>query len=147
MIHIQNLSLANIDEAIHLAVDDWQRKYVLPNAEMIAWAYVDPQNLFPLALYDDETLVGLAFARREKSPAILTLQQIMIGHPFQSKGFGAEGTRRIVEWIAEQFDCQLVQASVSIGNERARDTLETAGFMKRSTDLDKREIEMICIIK
>ncbi|CZQ81045.1 acyl-coa n-acyltransferase [Trichococcus palustris] len=147
MIHIQNLSLANIDEAIHLVVDDWQRKYVLPNAEMIAWAYVDPQNLFPLALYDNETLVGLAFVRREKNTAIMTLQQIMIGQTFQSKGFGSDGTRRIVEWIEEQFDCQLVQANVAIGNQRGRDTLETAGFMKRSTDLDKREIEMIYIMK
>ena len=47
MIHIQNLSLANIDEAIHLVVDDWQRKYVLPNAEMIALGLCRPPKPVP----------------------------------------------------------------------------------------------------
>jgi len=147
MIHIQNLSRDNISETVTLFVDDWQRKYVLANAEIIARAYVEPQNLFPLALYNDQTLVGLAVVNREKSATVMTLRQIMIGHSFQSKGYGTEAISKIVNWIDEQFGCPLVQATVPIGNQWGRESLEKAGFMKRSTDLEKREIEMIYILK
>ncbi|SFE46380.1 GNAT family N-acetyltransferase [Trichococcus pasteurii] len=147
MITIRNLSTENIQAAVQLAVDDWQRKYVLPNAEMIAQAYVEPQALFPLALYAEDTLVGLAFIRRAQKASAMTLEQIMIGQPFQSKGFGSESIREIAKWIGTQFDCSLLHASVQIGNQWAREALETAGFMKRGTDLDTREIEMIYIMK
>ena len=141
MITIRNLSIDNIEDALALSVDDWQRKYVRPNAEMIALAYVGPQELFPIALYAGEELVGLAFVKKEQKAAI------MIGHPFQSKSFGSESLREIAKWIETQFSCSLLQASVQIGNQWGRETLENAGFMKRATDLEKREIEMIYIIK
>ena len=147
MITIRNLSQDNIEAALALSVDDWQRKYVRTNAEMIALAYVQPQELFPVALYAEEALVGLAFVKKEQKTAIMTLEQIMIGHPFQSKSFGSESVREIAKWIETQFDCTLLQASIQIGNQWGRETLENAGFMKRSTDLEKREIEMIYITK
>lgn len=147
MIIIRNLSQDNIEAALALSVDDWQRKYVRTNADMIALAYVQPQELFPVALYVEEELVGLAFVKKEQKAAIMTLEQIMISQPFQSKGFGSESIREIAKWIEMQFECSLLQASVQIGNQWAREALETAGFMKRGTDLDKREIEMIYIIK
>ncbi|OUL10302.1 GNAT family N-acetyltransferase [Trichococcus shcherbakoviae] len=147
MITIRNLSQDNIEAALALSVDDWQRKYVRTNAEMIALAYVQPQELFPVALYAEEALVGLAFVKKEQKTAIMTLEQIMIGQPFQSKSFGSESVREIAKWIETQFDCTLLQASIQIGNQWGRETLENAGFMKRSTDLEKREIEMIYITK
>ena len=147
MITIRNLSQDNIEAALALSVDDWQRKYVRTNAEMIALAYVQPQELFPVALYAEEELVGLAFVKKEQKTAIMTLEQIMIGQPFQSKSFGSESVREIAKWIETQFDCTLLQASIQIGNQWGRETLENAGFMKRSTDLEKREIEMIYITK
>ena len=147
MITIRNLSQDNIESALALSVDDWQRKYVRTNAEMIALAYVQPQELFPVALYAEEALVGLAFVKKEQKTAIMTLEQIMIGQPFQSKSFGSESVREIAKWIETQFDCTLLQASIQIGNQWGRETLENAGFMKRSTDLEKREIEMIYITK
>ena len=147
MITIRNLSQDNIDAALALSVDDWQSKYVRTNAEMIALAYVQPQELFPVALYAEEALVGLAFIKKEQKTAIMTLEQIMIGQPFQSKSFGSESVREIAKWIETQFDCTLLQASIQIGNQWGRETLENAGFMKRSTDLEKREIEMIYITK
>ena len=147
MITIRNLSQDNIEAALALSVDGWQRKYVRTNAEMIALAYVQPQELFPVALYAEEALVGLAFIKKEQKTAIMTLEQIMIGQPFQSKSFGSESVREIAKWIETQFDCTLLQASIQIGNQWGRETLENAGFMKRSTDLEKREIEMIYITK
>ena len=147
MITIRNLSQDNIEAALALSVDDWQRKYVRTNAEMIALAYVQPQELFPVALYAEEALVGLAFVKKEQKTAIMTLEQIMIGQPFQSKSFGSESVREIAKWIETQFDGTLLQASIQIGNQWGRETLENAGFMKRSTDLEKREIEMIYITK
>ncbi|WP_319466550.1 hypothetical protein [uncultured Trichococcus sp.] len=147
MITIGNLSKDNIEAALALSVDDWQRKYVRPNSEMIALAYVQPQQLFPVALYAEEELVGLAFVKKEQKAAIMTLEQIMIGQPFQSKSFGSESIREIAKWIETQFESSLLQASIQIGNQWGRETLENAGFMKRGTDLDKREIEMIYIVK
>lgn len=147
MITIGNLSKDNIEAALALSVDDWQRKYVRPNSEMIALAYVQPQQLFPVALYAEEELVGLAFVKKEQKAAIMTLEQVMIGQPFQSKSFGSESVREIVKWIETQFACTLLQASIQIGNQWGRETLENAGFMKRGTDLEKREIEMIYIVK
>lgn len=147
MITIRNLSQDNIEAALALSVDDWQRKYVRTNAEMIALAYVQPQELFPVALYAEEALVGLAFVKKEQKTAIMTLEQIMIGQPFQSKSFGSESVREIAKWIETQFDCTLLQASIQIGNQWGRETLENTGFMKRGTDLEKREIEMIYIMK
>ena len=147
MITIRNLSQDNIEAALALSVDDWQRKYIRPNAEMFALAYVQPQELFPISLYAGEELVGLAFVKRESKTAIMTLEQFMIGHPFQSKSYGSESLREIAKWIETQFDCTLLQASIQIGNQWGRETLENAGFMKRGTDLEKREIEMIYIMK
>lgn len=147
MITIQNLSQDNIETALALSVDDWQRKYVRSNAEMIALAYVQPQELFPVTLYAEEELVGLAFVKKEPKAAIMTLEQIMIGQPFQSKSFGSESIREIAKWIGTQFDCSLFHAPVQIGNQWAREAFENAGFMKRSTNLEKREIEMIYIMK
>ena len=147
MITIRNLSQDNIEAALALSVDDWQRKYVRTNAEMIALAYVQPQELFPVALYAEEALVGLAFVKKEQKTAIMTLEQIMIGQPFQSKSFGSESVRDIEKWIETQVDCTLLTASLHIGTQWGRETLENAGFMKRSTDLEKREIEMIYITK
>jgi diamine N-acetyltransferase len=147
MITIRNLSQDNIKAALALSVDDWQRKYIRPNAEMIALAYVQPQELFPIALYAGEEMVGLAFVKKEQKAAIMTLEQFMIGQPFQSKSFGSESVREIAKWIETQFDCTLLQASIQIGNQWGRETLENAAFMKRGTDLEKREIEMIYIMK
>lgn len=147
MITIRNLSQDNIEAALALSVDDWQRKHIRPNAEMIALAYVQPQEFFPVALYAEEELVGLAFVKKEQKAAIMTLEQFMIGQPFQSKSFGSESVREIAKWIETQFACTLLQASIQIGNQWGRATLENAGFMKRGTDLEKREIEMIYIMK
>lgn len=147
MITLRNLSTDNIQAAIQLAVDDWQRQDLRPNAEMIALAYVQPEELFPVALYAEDVLVGLAFVKKEQKTAIMTLEHIMIGQPFQSKGFGSESIQKIAEWIGTQFDCSLLRATVQIGNQWGRAAFEKAGFMKRSTDLDKREVEMIYILK
>ena len=81
MITIRNLSIDNIEAALALSVDDWQRKYVRPNAEMIALAYVGPQELFPIALYAGEELVDEAGGEQGD------------GHRLGCHGEGAGGRR------------------------------------------------------
>lgn len=66
MITIRNLSIDNIEDALALSVDDWQRKYVRPNAEMIASAYVGPQELFPIALYAGKSWSAWRSSKKNK---------------------------------------------------------------------------------
>ncbi|PKO19295.1 MAG: hypothetical protein CVU39_01710 [Chloroflexi bacterium HGW-Chloroflexi-10] len=98
-ITFKEITIDNFRECIGLTVRDDQ-KFVAPNVVSIAQSKIEPKYI-PLAIYNDETMVGFLMYAFEYADKELYLCRFMIDQNFQHKGYG-KGALDILKEIAMQ---------------------------------------------
>lgn len=113
MVKLKEINHDNWMECIELDVHDWQRQFVNPNIFSLAEAFVHSDankeeadeyyRCIPLAIYDDEKMIGFTLITYEKecdyddTPGY-EIYRLMIAKDYQGKGFGKEAIKRIIEY-------------------------------------------------
>lgn len=101
-------------------------KYVGSNAFFIALASV--KGWVNRAIYDGDTLIGFATHGLDQEQGRYEMISIMLGHKYQGKGYGKAALKKILEEMAEMYECEEIFLTTAPTNEAAIRVYKKLGF-------------------
>lgn len=144
MINFKEITNKNIWQVCMLEPFDDQKDFVAENIQSLAEAYAtrnEGNNALPLAVYDDETLVGFVMigkgtvGNEDESELIkdnYSLWRLMIDKKYQGKGLGKATIDAVIELIRTYpfGKADKVWLSYEPENKRAKDIYLKYGFVE-----------------
>ncbi|GAA4298031.1 GNAT family N-acetyltransferase [Anaerocolumna aminovalerica] len=100
MVLLKEITRENFWDCIELSVTENQVEYVTSNAVSIAQSKVQPECI-PLAVYDDELLVGFVMYCIDEDDGEYWIYRLMIDKHYQSKGYGKKAMKKLLEIIEQ----------------------------------------------
>lgn len=94
----------NLEACILLQPAPEQQKFVAPNVESLAQAYVEP-TLNPYAIYADEEMVGFVMYGLDWDDNNYWVYRLMIAPAHQGKGYAKAAMREVIDRLAATPDC------------------------------------------
>lgn len=128
MIHLKNINGNNYDNVISLSVTEEQKKFVASNVYSLAQAKACPECV-PLAVYDDEQLIGFAMYAMDSEDNEYWIYRLMVDQKFQSKGYGKKTMEQLISLIREDESHNIIYISFEPDNEWAKCLYEQLGFI------------------
>lgn len=128
MIRLEKITEDNYQECINLKVAAEQLDFVSPNDISLAKAYAFYDSVVPLAIYKDDSMVGFIMLRFNKEYDNYFIWQFMIDVRYQSKGYGKQALRLVIEWMREDKRCNQIITTYIKGNVQAEKLYNTLGF-------------------
>ncbi|MBZ0276257.1 MAG: GNAT family N-acetyltransferase [Anaerolineae bacterium] len=128
-ITLRDITRDNWRACTKLKVADGQERFVATNAYSLAQARYEPECL-PLAIYDDETMVGFLMYREADYglAKVWYIDRLLIGAEFQRRGYGRAGMLALIERLRAIPGYAAVLISFVPDNDAARDLYASLGF-------------------
>lgn len=129
MINFRKITEENFDTIIRMKRPD-EEHYVASNAYSLAqaWLYREANDVYPFAIYNDDTAVGFMMLDEDLEERCLVLWRIMFPEENTGKGYGTEAVRQIVQLAKESGKYDFMILDYAPDNKRARHTYEKVGF-------------------
>ncbi len=128
MIRLKPVDENNFEEVIKLKVSEEQQSFVATNVFSIAESKVLPECI-PLAIYDEEELVGFAMYAMDRDDKEYWIYRLMIDEKHQSKGYGRAAMEALIKRISTDKEHHIIYISFEPENERAKALYESLGFV------------------
>lgn len=132
---LKEITAENFKDCVNLKVAESQKNFVGSNMKSIAESKVYPY-LIPLAVYDDEELVGFTLHGKDPESNKYWIVRLMVGENFQGKGYGKAATLKLIERMKTYGDCEEIFLDFLPGNTTAEKLYEKVGF-KRTGKIDE----------
>ena len=111
MINFRAITEDNFDVIIRMKRPD-DEHFVASNAYSLAqaWLYRDAGDVYPFAIYDDETPVGFMMLDEDLDEKCVIIWRIMFPVENQNKGYGTAAIREIIRLAKEsgRYDFLLI---------------------------------------
>ena len=127
MITLREVNKENFWDCIQRSVAQEQAHYVTSNAVSIAQAKVQPECM-PLAIYEDEVLVGFLMYCLDADDGEYWLYRLMIDQHHQGKGYGRQAMQRLLQIIRQDKTHNRMFLGVEGENAAAIRLYESLGF-------------------
>ena len=127
MVKLREINKENFWEIIDLKVLDEQREYVLENSISIAQAKVQPECI-PMAIYNDETLVGFLMYCIDTDDGNYWIYRFMIDKNFQRKGYGKKAMELLLDEIKKDKNHNKIILDVKRESIAAVELYKSFGF-------------------
>ncbi len=150
----RKITFDNWDECRSLSAGKKNEKFVSPNVNNIAVAYValasNACTPMPFGIYKDEVMVGLimlAYIREDQdeelSENIYEVWRFMIDEKYQGKGYGKEALLKAIEYIKTKPEgpAESCLLSYAQGNIAAESLYKKVGFVATGV-VEDDEIQM-----
>ena len=114
-----------------------------PNVRSLAdaWLYRENGDVFPMAIYWNELVVGFLLLEIDKDEAEYFIWRIMIGQQYQGRGYGE--SRGISDQKAQMDStCNHIIADYVVGNEKMKHLLTSLGFQETGFIEENNEVAM-----
>ena len=144
-VSLREITPENFKECINLKVADAQATFVAPNVMSIAQAKIYP-TANPLAIYDNNEMVGFVMFGFDTDDKRYYLVRLMIDEKFQGKGYGKAATLEVIERMKQIEDCKEIYLSFVPENTGAEKLYKNVGF-ERTGELNEGEIVMRYVIE
>jgi diamine N-acetyltransferase len=154
MIRFEKITDDNYGECIKLDPGEKGRKYVAPNVNSLAIAYVCKENNIctpmPFAIYNDEIMVGFIMMSSLKKDQdndfdedTYDIWRFMVDKKYQGKGYGREALLKAIEFIKSfpYGPAKTLVLSYLPENEAGSSLYESVGF-KATGEIEEGEIVM-----
>ena len=129
MITLKPVDKSNYIAIIKLSVHEIQQDFVAPNVFSLAQSKVQPECI-PMAIYNDQTLVGFALYCMDEADQEFWIYRLMIGKEFQGNGYGRQALIKLVEHIQSLDPLhQSITISFEPDNIAAKTLYESCGFI------------------
>jgi diamine N-acetyltransferase len=128
-----------------LRVAENQKNFVATNAFSLAQSKYE-QECIPLAIYDEETMIGFVMFAIDKDQiesGKLWICRFMVDEKFQGKGYGKASMDKIIEYAKDKFDYKEVYLSEVPENVRAKRIYESFGFKYTGEVEDSEEVMVL----
>ena len=130
MIRLTDITEENWQDVARLSVADDQRAFLDNPVGILARGYVyRAHNARVFGIANDETMIGVALVRDlDEEPACYDLQQFMIDHRFQQKGYGYQALLLILALLRQEGKYSCVEVCVNQTDAPALGMYAKAGF-------------------
>ena len=115
------------------------RHYVAPADKMLARAYVYRETAKPMAIYNNDEMIGYLLVREYENQ--YCLDQFMIDERYQQKGYGKEAMLLLLEKLRKEQHCERVVLCYCEDDLAARKLYEGLGF-NHTGESDEDEVIM-----
>lgn len=129
-ITLREITRDNWRECVRLKVEAGQTRFVASNAFSLAQSKYEPECV-PLAVYDDEQMVGFIMYRPEDYglAKIWFIDRVMIGEGHQKKGYGRAAMTLLLERLRAQKGYNAILISFVPENVVAQKLYSSFGFV------------------
>jgi len=129
MIHFRAITEDNFDAIIRMKRPD-DEHFVASNVYSLAqaWLYRDAGDVYPFAIYDDETPVGFMMLDEDTEERCLIIWRIMFPAEHQFKGYGTAALREIIRLAGESGKYDFLLISYAPDNHIAEHVYTKLGF-------------------
>ena len=127
VITLQTVTKENFWDCIDLTVHPEQENFITSNSISIAQSKIHPEYT-PLAIYNDETMVGFIMYCLDADDDEYWIYRLMIDQHYQGKGFATEALHQVIEIIKDDKTRNQIFLGVPLESEPAVHLYEQAGF-------------------
>lgn len=131
---LRKIDKDNWEICINLSVSAEQNMWISKNCYNLLDAHYG-KNIYPLAIYDGNHMVGLLIYDRDPKTKHWELKSIMIDQNEQNKGYGKAGLSMLIEKMHREHRKAVFYAYITRDNPIAAKTYESVGF--RTTGVEK----------
>lgn len=135
MIKLIEIDSENFWDVVKLKVTKEQEEFVASNTFSIAQSKVQPECI-PLAVYDDELLVGFMMYCMDTEDNEYWIFRVMVDAKYQSKGYGRKAMNALIDKLKEDKEHHMVYISFEPHNEWAKALYESLGFRPDGRELN-----------
>ena len=118
--------------------------FVAPNAYSLAqaWLYRDNNDVYPFAIYSDNTPVGFMLLDEDLEERSLVIWRIMFPPEHQNKGYGTEAIGEIIRLArqSKKYDYMIIDCVPK--NVIVKHVYEKLGFKPTGNIVNNGEIEL-----
>ena len=107
-----------------------------------AWLYRENGDVFPMAIYWNELVVGFLLLEIDKDEAEYFIWRIMIGQQYQGKGYGRKALEALIKEAQMDRACNHIIADYVVGNEKMKYLLTSLGFQETRFIEENNEVAM-----
>ena len=127
---LREITRDNWRECVRIKVEPGQTQFVASNAFSLAQSKYEPECV-PLAVYDDEQIVGFVMYRPEDYglAKIWFIDRLMIGAEHQKKGYGRAAMTLLLERLRSQKGYNAILISFVPENAVAQKLYSSFGFV------------------
>jgi diamine N-acetyltransferase len=126
-IQLREIRRDNLFECIGLNTNANQKEFVATNVVSIAQAYVEP-TFVPLAIYNDDTMVGFVMYGRDTETGYDWIIRLMIDERYQGRGFGRAALLAALVRLQQAPDSKGIKISYTPHNQAAEHLYQQVGF-------------------
>ncbi|MBD5510025.1 MAG: GNAT family N-acetyltransferase [Lachnospiraceae bacterium] len=143
MISFRKITEDNFAAIIQMKRPDGE-KFVASNAYSLAqaWLYRDAGDVYPFAIYNEETPVGFMMLDEDTEERCLVIWRIMFPEEHQRKGYGTRAIQQIIQLAKDSGKYDFIILDYVPGNEIAKHVYEKLGFLPTGEIVNNGEIEM-----
>lgn len=129
MVNFRKITEENFDTIIHMERPEGEN-LVAPNAVSLAqaWLYREDGDVFPFAIYDDDTPVGFMLLEEEMEGKQLDLWRIMLSPEHEGRGLGTAAVALLIQYAKASGRYQCLSLLCAHSNANARHIYEKLGF-------------------
>ena len=127
MITLREINRSNFDAVLDLSVSNEQKHFVASNLYSMAQAKACPECI-PLAIYDEESLVGFLMYCMDEDDKEYWIYRLMIDQKYQRLGYGRKAMKCVLSKISEDKQHNKVYISFEPENIAAKTLYEELGF-------------------
>ena len=123
---------------------DERARFVAPNVRSLAdaWLYRENGDVFPMAIYWNELVVGFLLLEIDKDEAEYFIWRIMIGQQYQGRGYGRKAVEVLIKKAQMDSTCNHIVAGYVVGNEKMKRLLTSLGFQETGFIKENNEVAM-----
>ena len=129
MVQFRKITEENFDAVIKMKRPEGEN-FVASNAVSLAqaWLYRNDGDVFPFAIYDDDTIVGFMLLEEDMEQARLDLWRIMLSPEQEGKGYGTAAVKLMIQYAKDSGRYRSVYLLCAPENHIARHIYDKLGF-------------------
>ena len=129
MVQFRKITEENFDAVIKMKRPEGEN-FVASNAVSLAqaWLYRDDGDVFPFAIYDDDTIVGFMLLEEDMEQARLDLWRIMLSPEQEGKGYGTAAVKLMIQYAKDSGRYRSIYLLCAPENHIARHIYDKLGF-------------------
>lgn len=129
MVNFRKINEDNFDAIIKMKRPEGEN-FVASNAVSLAqaWLYRDDGDVFPFAIYDDDTVVGFMLLEEDMKDERLDLWRIMLPPENEGKGYGTAAVKLLIQYAKESGKYKSIGLLCNPKNDNARHIYDKLGF-------------------
>lgn len=129
MVRFKGITEDNFDEIVRMKRPEGET-FVASNVYSLAqaWLYRDAGDVYPFAIYDEDTPVGFMMLDEDQEERCLVVWRILISEANLNQGYGTEALGQIIRLAKESGKYDFMILDCDPENKRAWHVYEKVGF-------------------